>query len=213
MSNPNYTTNNIDLALIGNGNDTGAWDVPVNANFTAIDNALGGSVIIPVPNGATMVTLTLAQYSNRYISFTGTLSANVIYQLPVGTGTPTHSASVSGVWIINNSTGGSYTLTFASATGSYKVITPGAGQTALIYVSPTGDIEWGDTQYANAQAAAAQAAAITSANNTSANAAHLSSGTVPNAQLPNLGSMPGVTIRSNPGTVPTGSAGDIWFYY
>ena len=212
MSNPNYTTNNKDLALTGNGNDTGAWDVPVNANFTAIDTALGGSVTIPVPTGSTSVALTLAQYSNLYISFTGTLTANVTYYLPAGTGTPTANASVAGMWILNNATAAnSYTVSFASATGNYQLIT--RGQTALIYVSPPGGCVIADTQYAAAAAAAAQAAAITSANNTSSNAGHLSSGTVPNAQLPNIGSMPGVTIMMNPGTVPTGSAGDMWFYY
>lgn len=45
------------------------------------------------------------------------------------------------------------------------------------------------------------------------NAASQLSGTVPNAHLPNIGSMPGVTIAADPGTAPSGSAGQIFFYY
>lgn len=45
------------------------------------------------------------------------------------------------------------------------------------------------------------------------NASNLASGTVPNARLPNIGSMPGVTIASDPGGTPSGSAGQIFFYY
>ncbi len=39
------------------------------------------------------------------------------------------------------------------------------------------------------------------------------SGTVPNAHLPNIGSMPGVTITADPGTTPSGSPGQIFLYY
>lgn len=38
-------------------------------------------------------------------------------------------------------------------------------------------------------------------------------GTVPNSHLPNVGSMPGVTIAADPGTVPGGSPGQVFEYY
>lgn len=38
-------------------------------------------------------------------------------------------------------------------------------------------------------------------------------GVVPNTHLPNVGSMPGVTIAPDPGTVPSGSPGQVFEYY
>jgi hypothetical protein len=38
-------------------------------------------------------------------------------------------------------------------------------------------------------------------------------GIVPNSHLPNVGSMPGVTIAADPGTVPSGSPGQVFEYY
>jgi len=38
-------------------------------------------------------------------------------------------------------------------------------------------------------------------------------GVVPNTHLPNVGSMPGVTIAADPGTVPSGSPGQVFEYY
>lgn len=69
------------------------------------------------------------------------------------------------------------------------------------------------TAFATAAAAAAQAAAVAIAEAFSANAGNLSAGSVPNARLPNIGSMPGVTIAADPGTTPTGSPGQMFFYY
>jgi hypothetical protein len=45
------------------------------------------------------------------------------------------------------------------------------------------------------------------------NAASQLNGTVPNTHLPNVGSMPGVTIAADPGTVPSGSPGQVFEYY
>jgi hypothetical protein len=45
------------------------------------------------------------------------------------------------------------------------------------------------------------------------NASNLNAGTVPNARLPNIAAMPGVTIASDPGGTPSGSVGQMFFYY
>lgn len=45
------------------------------------------------------------------------------------------------------------------------------------------------------------------------NVASQLNGTVPNSHLPNVGSMPGVTIAADPGTVPGGSPGQVFEYY
>lgn len=41
----------------------------------------------------------------------------------------------------------------------------------------------------------------------------ITSGTVPAARLPKIGALGGVTIASDPGGTPSGSAGDVFFYY
>ncbi|HEY6927445.1 MAG TPA: hypothetical protein VI653_28480 [Steroidobacteraceae bacterium] len=45
------------------------------------------------------------------------------------------------------------------------------------------------------------------------NASTQLTGVVPNTHLPNVGSMPGVTIAADPGTVPSGSPGQVFEYY
>lgn len=45
------------------------------------------------------------------------------------------------------------------------------------------------------------------------NVASQLNGTVPNSHLPNVGSMPGITIAADPGTVPGGSPGQVFEYY
>lgn len=102
------TTANKDLAQpIANSTN---WDVPLNANFGVIDAALGGTTGINVTGvGTTPVVLTAAQYQKMSLEFTGELSANVNYRIPVDVG---------GQWIVRNATtnavGGPYTLTISS---------------------------------------------------------------------------------------------------
>jgi hypothetical protein len=45
------------------------------------------------------------------------------------------------------------------------------------------------------------------------NAGSQLNGIVPNTHLPNVGSMPGVTIAADPGTTPSGSPGQMFLYY
>jgi len=86
---------------------TASWGNTLNSNFTIIDNAFGGNTSISVTSVTTSQTLTSAQYQNLGITFTGTLSADLIYQIPDG---------VSGRWIIVNNTVGSYTLNISTVT-------------------------------------------------------------------------------------------------
>ncbi len=62
---------------------------------------------------ATPVVLTLTQYQKLIIKFTGTLTANVTYQLPAGVG---------GKWVLRNSTTGAFTITFASLGGGTSFV-------------------------------------------------------------------------------------------
>lgn len=85
------------------------WGTPINDNFGYIDAAFGGVTTINVTGvTATPVVLTLAQYQKLIIKFTGTLTANVTYQLPAGVG---------GNWVLKNSATGAFTITFASLGG------------------------------------------------------------------------------------------------
>lgn len=76
------------------------------------------------------------------------------------------------------------------------------------------------TNAQNAAIASAEAFATTVANNAlssaeafAANGSNISGGTVPAAHLPLILNLQGVTIAADPGTVPSGPAGSVWFYF
>ena len=82
------------------------WDVPLNANTSILDAALGGTTSFNVTGiGTTPVVLTATQYQKLILNFTGVLSANVNYRIPSGVG---------GQWIVRNGTTGAFTLTISS---------------------------------------------------------------------------------------------------
>ena len=106
-----YTTNK-HIEEPANGDYNASWNVPVNNDWTLIDTCFGGSVSINAVGASGVTVLTLAQYQPPNIIISGTLTANVNYQLPSGVG---------GVWSVYNGTSGSYTLTFSSAGGGASV--------------------------------------------------------------------------------------------
>lgn len=104
------------------------WDVPLNSNFGYIDSALGGTTSKSVTGvSATPVVLTAAEYRSLILNFTGTLTANVTYQIPSGVG---------GEWIVSNNTTGAFTLTIDNvAVGASAVIPQGSRR--LVYSDGT----------------------------------------------------------------------------
>jgi hypothetical protein len=110
-----------------NGDYVNDWNVPVNANFTAIDTALGGQTTLTVTGLSGTQTLTDTQYRPPYYLVTGTLTANVNWQLPSGIG---------GLWVVNNTATGSYTVTFSSGGGGASVVIA-SGATQHIYSDGT----------------------------------------------------------------------------
>jgi len=100
-----YTTNK-DLEKPANGDYVDTWNIPVNGNMNYIDQAFGGVTNLNGTSGS--ATLTDTQYRSLMIYITGALSANITYTIPSGIG---------GQWIVNNSTTGNYTVTFASGGG------------------------------------------------------------------------------------------------
>jgi len=206
------------------GSYSNAWSTPVNADWEDIDNAFGGTARIVVTGVAgPSIALTLSQYQPPTIEFTGTLSANLLYLLPAGVG---------GIWTLNNSTTGAFTLSFG-ITGGNSVVLAASNTTLIVSdASNVGPADSGTAAAAqanaeafataadvvvttNTEAYAASVAASAQANAiaTAANASNLSSGTVPNAQLPNAALMPGITIQADPGGTPSGAPGDIFYYY
>lgn len=112
------------------------WDVPLNANFGYIDTALGATTSKSVTGvTATPVVLTDAEYRSLILNFTGTLTANVTYQIPSGVG---------GDWIVQNNATGAFTLTIANVAGGNSVVVPAGGK-RLVYSDGTNINEVGAT--------------------------------------------------------------------
>jgi microcystin-dependent protein len=115
-------TTNKSLNTPANGSNVNMWDVPVNANFTTIDTAFGGSVTISGLTGGTS-TFTSTQYTPPIITLTGTLTSNQTLNFPSGIG---------GVWSIYNNTTGSYTVTIGSGGGGSTVSITQGYRTAVV---------------------------------------------------------------------------------
>lgn len=117
------------------------WGLPLNEDFGYIDEAFGGVTSINVTGvTATPVVLTMAQFRSLTIKFSGTLTANVTYQIPAGVG---------GRWVIQNNTTGAFSITMASlgggptfaATAGYtNFMSDGAGCYGRFGGTPTGII-------------------------------------------------------------------------
>ena len=99
------------------GDYVNAWATPVNNNWDAIDNSLGGTSEINVTATAgPIITLQESQYQPPNIEIFGTLAVNLNYQLPTGVG---------GMWSISNTTTGNFTVTFSIAAGNAIVLNQG----------------------------------------------------------------------------------------
>jgi microcystin-dependent protein len=108
-------TPNKNLELPGYNDYVDSWNTPVNADFTAVDTALGGVTNLNATAVSGDVTLTSTQYRPIQIVVTGTLTANVRYLIP---------SSVGGQWTITNSTTGAFTISVASAAGGSNITLP-----------------------------------------------------------------------------------------
>jgi hypothetical protein len=108
-------TPNKNLELPGFNDYVNSWNTPVNADFTAIDTALGGVTNLNATSVSGDVTLTSTQYRPFQIIVGGTLTANVRYLIP---------ANVGGQWTVTNNTSGAFTLKIASAAGGSDITAP-----------------------------------------------------------------------------------------
>jgi len=150
----NFTTNkSIEQPLNGSYNND--WDVPMNADWGIVDTCLGGTTSIVVTGvAAGSYALSTVQYQPPNIEFSGVLSGNLVYYVPTGIG---------GVWSLQNSCTGSYTLSFGLANGSTVSLLSSGFRTFLI--SDGASVQQADSAYAYLQAQAAISAAETYATN------------------------------------------------
>jgi hypothetical protein len=96
--------------------NSSGWGPPLNDNADYIDAAFGGDVTINVTGAtATPIPLTVSQYRNLIIKFSGLLTANVTYQIPSGVG---------GQWVVQHVATGAYTITVASLGGGTSTELP-----------------------------------------------------------------------------------------
>jgi hypothetical protein len=111
-----YTTNKR-LEKPGNGDYVGTWNVPVNGDMDAIDQAFGGVTSLNASTGS--VTLTYSQYRSLFFKVSGAITANVTYTIPINVG---------GQWVVYNTTtdsgGGPFAITFASGGAGLSVNVP-----------------------------------------------------------------------------------------
>ena len=164
------------------------------------------------------ITLAAAQYQPPNIVLSGVLSVNLVIFVPGGVG---------GFWSVFNNTTGAHSIAFDCAAGTGVYIPQ--GQRAFVICDGT-NVALAQTlstsfssitgQIANSQVpvgAVTQWQGSLSIAGTQITggitASQIASGTIANARLPNPGVGPGVTIALDPGTTPSGAAGDIFYYY
>jgi hypothetical protein len=210
------TTTNKSLNVPGHNAFQNDWDVPCNANWQAIDQALGGTTPISVTGvaGPATVVLTLTQYTCPNIEFTGSNTQQLIYAIPAGVG---------GIWSMYNNTTGSYSL-YIAVSGSASILLPQGYRYLVISDGTTLNLA-NTVGFANinGQILTSQVpqAAVTQYETDLAIASSQLTGPVPtaltgiwqNSNLPNPGAGPGTVIEPDPGTTPSGTYGQIFYYY
>jgi hypothetical protein len=185
-----YTTNK-KIEKPANGDYNNTWSVPVNSDWDIIDKAFGGTTTLNAVGASGTVTLTTTQYQPPIIAITGTLTANVNYQLP---------STVGGFWYIFNNTSGAFSVLFSSAGGGSTVTLP-QGYTVAV-ISDGTNIGLGTTNAALISSTYADPSWITSL------AASKITGTLPVANG-GTGGTTQATARSGIGAAASGTNTDI----
>jgi len=124
MSTPN-------LALNQPAYNSSAWNTPLNANETILDNQMAGTTSIALTNANVPLSGPATDGSGQTqamrITLTGAISANITVTIPSG---------IAGRWIVYNTTSGAYTVTMASGGGG-STVTAAQGYNTSIYSDGT----------------------------------------------------------------------------
>lgn len=142
---PDPTTSNKLLLAPTRGSDSGTWDLPVNADWTALDGMLGGVTTIPLSTTTTILLTTPAtgsvsasagpnQSQNACLILTGTLTGNVALQF-----------TLPGFYIINNQCLGNFWVQLNPSTGTGNAITAPPGRKAHVFFDGA-NMDYVDTQ-------------------------------------------------------------------
>ena len=108
-------TTNKGIEKPANGDYTNTWSTPMNADWDIVDTSLGGVTSLNATGASGTTVLTVTQYRPPLIKISGTLTANVTYQVPSGIG---------GFWFVQNATTGAFTVTLSSGGGGTSVNLP-----------------------------------------------------------------------------------------
>lgn len=100
-----------------------SWDVPVNQNWTEIDEAFGKATTLNAAGlGGTSVTLTVTQYRPLTLRVTGAPGGIVTYEIPSGVG---------GQWVVRNETTGGYAVQIVSLAGGSTISIPASSNAVV----------------------------------------------------------------------------------
>jgi len=116
---------NKNLELPGNGDYVDTWNVPANSDFTVIDKAFGSTQTYTL--SSSNVTVTTSESQNLRLYLQGTLTANVNILLP----------AVGGMWIVDNQTTGSFTVTVKTVAGGSTGVAVTQGVRSFITANGT----------------------------------------------------------------------------
>ena len=121
------TYSNLGIKLIQTGEESGTWGTTTNTNFDLIDQAIAGYVSHALSDAN--ATLAIADGSsstarNKYINFTGTLSAERTITLSPN--------DLEKTWYVKNATTGGFNLVFKQGSSGTTVTVPN-GTTAMIF--------------------------------------------------------------------------------
>jgi len=109
------TYNELGIELMATGENAGTWGTKTNTNLDIIQQAIAGYVAQAVTDGGT-TALTITDGSTST-----SVARNIVIKLTgalTGTSTVTVPDSVEKLYIVNNATTGSQTVTFKTASGT-----------------------------------------------------------------------------------------------
>ena len=121
------TFSNLGIKLIGTGEESGTWGTSTNTNMELLDQAISGYVSHALSDANATLAISDGSSStarNKYINFTGTLSAERTITLSPN--------DLEKTWYVKNATTGGFNLVFKQGSSGTTVTVPN-GITAMIF--------------------------------------------------------------------------------